>query len=118
MKVGFGERPAIGVKDVEFYYAYAVAAHINGYRVFNPGMVASCVSLVSCLYVHKDCSSDPLFYSSSSIALEYIPPQQLRVMPAAQYLSPIDMACNAPILERSPKSTRGAPCLFVIQSFP
>jgi len=63
VKIGFGEKPAVKVKDVEFYYGYAVAAHMNGYRVFNPCMVASSVSIVSCLFVHQLFRSEKLFYA-------------------------------------------------------
>ncbi|MBP6086447.1 hypothetical protein KA478_04700 [Patescibacteria group bacterium] len=36
VKIGFGDSPTIKVKDVDFYYGYAAAANLNGYRSYAP----------------------------------------------------------------------------------
>lgn len=53
VKVGFGERSAISVKNLDFYYWYCASANLNGYRMFSPSNVASSVSIVSSIYLQR-----------------------------------------------------------------
>lgn len=50
VKIGFGDSPTIKVKDVDFYYGYASAANLNGYRSYAPGQIAHAITLVTSMY--------------------------------------------------------------------
>lgn len=50
VKIWFGESPTIKVKDVDFYYGYAAAANLNGYRSYAPGQIAHAITLVTSIY--------------------------------------------------------------------
>lgn len=50
VKIWFGDTPTIKVKDVDFYYGYAAAANLNGYRSFAPWQVAHAMALVASTY--------------------------------------------------------------------
>lgn len=50
VKIGFGDKPAIKVKDIDFYYAYCSAANLNGYRFYNPSNTANIMAMVSSIY--------------------------------------------------------------------
>ncbi len=53
VKVGFGGKSAIWLKNLDFYYWYCVSANINGYRMLSPSNLASWVSIVSSIYLRK-----------------------------------------------------------------
>lgn len=50
VKIGFGDTPTIKVKDVDFYYAYAAAANLNGYANLAPAQLAHSVALFTSIY--------------------------------------------------------------------
>ena len=50
VKIGFGENPAVKVKDIDFYYGYCSAANLNGYRLFNPTNMATSMAIVMSMY--------------------------------------------------------------------
>ncbi len=57
VKIWFWDTPTIKVKDVDFYYGYAAAANLNGYRSFAPGQVAHAMALVTstyCLHISEE----------------------------------------------------------------
>jgi len=89
VKVGFGDQPAIKVKDVEFYYAYCSAANLNGYRVFSPATVANAVSLVVSLYIHEEFrkKDDVLYFAflTSVYLLHFIFAAKLKIFPQTEH---------------------------------
>lgn len=40
VKIGFGDQPALQVKDVDFYYGYGAAANMNGRQFYAPSNLA------------------------------------------------------------------------------
>jgi hypothetical protein len=51
VKIGFGEQPAVHVKDMDVYYAYAVAANLNGWTFYAPSSIAMATTLVMSMYI-------------------------------------------------------------------
>lgn len=51
VKIGFGDQPALQVKDVDFYYGYGAAANINGRQFFAPSNLAIALSFVTSVMV-------------------------------------------------------------------
>lgn len=50
VKIGFGDTPTIKVKDVDFYYAYASAANLNGFNNVAPAQLAHSIALFTSIY--------------------------------------------------------------------
>jgi len=50
LRVGFGEKPSLKVKDLDIYYGYCGVANLNGYRFMNPANISNVIALVSCVY--------------------------------------------------------------------
>ena len=62
-KMGFGENPnSDKQKDLEIYFAYAVAANLNGTLFFSPANLANGVSLLATLYFKQAMTSFPEYY--------------------------------------------------------
>ena len=62
-KMGFGENPnSDKQKDLEIYFAYAVAANLNGTLFFSPANLANGVSLLATLYFKQAMASFPEYY--------------------------------------------------------
>ena len=62
-KMGFGENPnSDKQKDLEIYFAYAVAANLNGTLFFSPANLANGVSLLATLYFRQAMTSFPEYY--------------------------------------------------------
>ena len=62
-KMGFGENPnSDKQKDLEIYFAYAVAANLNGTLFFSPANLANGVSLLATLYFKQVMASFPEYY--------------------------------------------------------
>ena len=62
-KMGFGENPnSDKQKDLENYFAYAVAANLNGTLFFSPANLANGVSLLATLYFKQAMTSFPEYY--------------------------------------------------------
>ena len=62
-KMGFGENPnSDKQKDLEIYFAYAVAANLNGTLFFSPANLANGVSLLATLYFRQAMMSFPEYY--------------------------------------------------------
>ncbi len=53
VKIGFGDAPALEVKDMNFYYSYAVVANINGWSFFSPSNIGVVMTIISSLYVKE-----------------------------------------------------------------
>lgn len=39
VKIGFGDVPSLEVKDLNFYYSYAVVANMNGWSFYSPSNI-------------------------------------------------------------------------------
>lgn len=62
-KMGFWENPnSDKQKDLENYFAYAVAANLNGTLFFSPANLANGVSLLATLYFKQAMTSFPEYY--------------------------------------------------------
>ena len=62
-KMGFGENPnSDKQKDLEIYFAYAVAANLNGTLFFSPANLANGVSLLATLYFKQAMTNFPEYY--------------------------------------------------------
>ena len=62
-KMGFGENPnSDKQKDLEIYFAYAVAANLNGTLFFSPANLANGVSLLATLYFKQAMTGFPEYY--------------------------------------------------------
>ena len=62
-KMGFGENPnSDKQKDLETYFAYAVAANLNGTLFFSPANLANGVSLLATLYFKQAMATFPEYY--------------------------------------------------------
>lgn len=62
-KMGFGENPnSDKQKDLEIYFAYAVAANLNGTLFFSPANLANGVSLLATQYFKQAMTSFPEYY--------------------------------------------------------
>ena len=62
-KMGFGENPnSDKQKDLEIYFAYAVAANLNGTLFFSPANLANGVSLLATLYFKQAMATFPEYY--------------------------------------------------------
>ena len=62
-KMGFGENPnSDKQKDLENYFAYAVAANLNGTLFFSPANLANGVSLLATLYFKQAMTGFPEYY--------------------------------------------------------
>ena len=62
-KMGFGENPnSDKQKDLEIYFAYAVAANLNGTLFFSPANLANGVSLLATLYFKQAMTTFPEYY--------------------------------------------------------
>lgn len=62
-KMGFGENPnSDKQKDLEIYFAYAVAANLNGTLFFSPANLANGVSLLATLYFRQAMTNFPEYY--------------------------------------------------------
>ena len=62
-KMGFGENPnSDKQKDLEIYFAYAVAANLNGTLFFSPANLANGVSLLATLYFKQAMANFPEYY--------------------------------------------------------
>lgn len=62
-KMGFGENPnSDKQKDLEIYFAYAVAANLNGTLFFSPANLANGVSLLATLYFRRAMTNFPEYY--------------------------------------------------------
>ena len=62
-KMGFGENPnSDKQKDLEIYFAYAVAANLNGTLFFSPANLANGVSLLATLYFKQVMARFPEYY--------------------------------------------------------
>lgn len=62
-KMGFWENPnSDKQKDLENYFAYAVAANLNGTLFFSPANLANGVSLLATLYFKQAMASFPEYY--------------------------------------------------------
>lgn len=46
VKIWFGDKPTINVKDVDFYYAYNATANLNGRTFYAPANLATMISIV------------------------------------------------------------------------
>lgn len=49
VKIWFGEHPNIKVKDIDFYYSYAVVSNFNWYRFLSPSNLWNSISMVTAL---------------------------------------------------------------------
>lgn len=58
VKVGFGDEPALQVKDVDFYYGYGAAANMNWWQFYSPGNIAIGLCFATSVLV-KDVFSKP-----------------------------------------------------------
>lgn len=62
-KMGFGDNPnSDKQKDLETYFAYAVAANLNGTLFFSPANLANGISLLASLYFKDVMESFPRYY--------------------------------------------------------
>lgn len=72
VKIGFGESPTIKVKDVDFYYWYAAAANLNGYRSFAPWQIAHAVALIASTYCLDVSEKYEQYYTTQYIYAVYL----------------------------------------------
>jgi len=51
VKIGFGDTPAVEVKDMNFYYSYAVVANMNGRSFYSPSNIGVVITMLCAVYV-------------------------------------------------------------------
>ncbi|MDO4713390.1 MAG: hypothetical protein Q4B28_01735 [bacterium] len=72
-KMGFGENPnSDKQKDIETYFAYCVAANLNGYQFYSPANLANGVTLLAALYFKETLQDYPDYYFAQLLYAVYL----------------------------------------------
>jgi hypothetical protein len=72
VKIGFGEQPAVHVKDMDIYYAYAVAANLNWWTFYAPSSIAMSTTLVMSMYIRPLVTSRQHQYFTATMMTVYV----------------------------------------------
>lgn len=72
VKIGFGDQPALPVKEADNYYAYHAVANLNGWPFYSPANIATALSLIVSLYVKESFAAFPRKYFTSFLTCIYL----------------------------------------------
>ncbi len=85
VKIWFWESPTIKVKDVDFYYWYAAAANLNGFRSYAPWQLAHAITMIASVYLQEIIDEEEDFYWAQFLytiyLLTFIFQSRLKVFP-------------------------------------
>ncbi len=72
VKIGFGDQPALPVKEADNYYAYHAVANLNGWPFYSPANIATAITLIVSIYVKESFAKFPKKYFMSFLTSVYL----------------------------------------------